>query len=204
MKLEIVSYLEQKQHWPERGQHIMAQFDNASIIVYQAYKPTIGHFAARNGYFGGNRFSFERMSWIKPNFLWMMYRNGWGKKENQEVTLAIRLQRAAFDSLLEQAVPSSYWPDVYPSEAAWKQALEASSVRLQWDPDHGPAGQKLERRAIQLGLRGPVLEKFAREWIIDIEDISEFVRQQHQHVLIGDYTHLLTPRETVYPFSSPI
>jgi len=27
------------------------------------------------------------MSWIKPNFLWMMYRCGWGTKEGQQVTL---------------------------------------------------------------------------------------------------------------------
>ena len=29
-------------------------------------------------------------------------------------------------------------------------------VRLQWDPDHSPSYEKLERRAIQLGLKGQV------------------------------------------------
>jgi len=29
-------------------------------------------------------------------------------------------------------------------------------VRLQWDPDHSPKGEKLARRAIQLGLKGKV------------------------------------------------
>jgi hypothetical protein len=28
-----------------------------------------------------------------------------------------------------------------------------SEVRLQWNPDHDPTGNKLERRALQLGLR---------------------------------------------------
>jgi hypothetical protein len=38
------------------------------VVVYQAYRPEIGHFAAQHGYFGGS-FSLDRMSWIKPNFL---------------------------------------------------------------------------------------------------------------------------------------
>jgi len=25
----------------------------------------------------------NRMTWIKPNFLWMMYRSGWASKKNQ-------------------------------------------------------------------------------------------------------------------------
>src|SRR5436190_19769305 len=48
------------------------------------------------------------MSWIKPNFLWMQYRSGWSSKPGQEVTLAIRLQRTAFDSMLAMAVHSTY------------------------------------------------------------------------------------------------
>ena len=42
------------------------------------------------------------------------------------------------------------------------------------------------------------LAGYAREWITRIEDITPFVRGQHQHVLMGDYERLLTPRETVY------
>ena len=85
------------------------------------------------------------MSWIKPNFLWMMYRSGWGTREGQEVTLAVPLRRAAFDALLSQAVHSSYDPAVYASEVAWRAAVAASDVRLQWDPDHAPSGAPLVR-----------------------------------------------------------
>ena len=31
---------------------ILAQFDDESIIVYQAYRPAIGHFVAKHGFFG--------------------------------------------------------------------------------------------------------------------------------------------------------
>ena len=169
-------------------------------MVYQAYHPTIGLFAAQHGYFGG-AFSLARMSWIKPNFLWMMYRCGWGTKENQEVTLAIRLQRQTFDQMLAQAVHSAYVPAVYGTEAAWQAAVAQSDVRLQWDPDHHPSGAKLERRAIQLGLRGNALARYAKEWIVSIEDISDFVREQHQRLQANALDDLLLPREAVYPVS---
>jgi hypothetical protein len=75
--------------------------------------------------------------------------------------------------------------------------------RLQWDPDHHPSGAKLERRAIQLGLRGPALERYANEWIVDIEDVSEFVADQRQHVQAGRYERLVTPREEVLAIGDP-
>ncbi|AFY91421.1 hypothetical protein Cha6605_0114 [Chamaesiphon minutus PCC 6605] len=101
---------------PKIGRYILAQFDGEGVIVYQAYRPEIGHFAATHGYFGGDHFSTTRMSWIKPNFLWMMYRSGWGQKEGQEVVLAVKIKREAFDTILANAVRSSYNPDLYPTE----------------------------------------------------------------------------------------
>lgn len=197
MRLQTEAYHAQQPHWPAEGKHILAQYDENSIVVYQAYKPRIGHFAAHNGYFGG-RFSLERMSWIKTNFLWMMYRNGWGSKENQEVTLAVRIQRAAFDEMLRQAVPSTYQQHLYASQDEWKEAVRRSEVRRQWDPDHDPSGRPLARRAIQLGLRGDVLAHYARAWILEIEDISAFVAEQRVHAH-GDYAQLIVPHERVYP-----
>jgi hypothetical protein len=194
-------YLDQQERWPARGRHILAQFDDESIIVYQAYNPAIGEFAARHGHFGGG-FSFSRMSWIKPNFLWMMYRSGWGTKLNQEVTLAVRLRRDAFDQILRLAVHSTFVREVYETEEAWKRAVGASDVRLQWDPDHDPAGKPLERRAIQFGLRGETLARYAKEWTLAIEDLSEFVRVQSSNA-VPPYERLLVPREDVYRIADP-
>jgi hypothetical protein len=201
MTLQTERYLDQKDRWPESGRVILAQYDADSIIVYQAYRPSIGNFAAQHGYFGGD-FSLTRMTWIKPNFLWMMYRSGWGTKEGQEVTLAIRLQRSAFDEILAQAVHSTYIPEIYENRENWNCAVKTSNVRLQWDPDHDPSGGKLERRAIQLGVQGQVALKYSREWIISIEDISEFVSEQRQHVISKNYDALLVPSECVYVVSN--
>ncbi|MEO8611336.1 MAG: DUF4291 domain-containing protein [Chloroflexota bacterium] len=199
MPLLTEPYLTQNERWPQTGRHILAQFDDDSVVVYQAYRPSIGHFAAKNGYFGGSEFGLNRMSWIKPNFLWMMFRCGWSTKENQEVTVAIWLKRAAFDEILRQAVHSTFAPKVYDTHDEWQSAVSRSAVRLQWDPDHNPSGNPVERRAIQLGLRGKVLAQYAREWILHIEDISDFAHEQYAHVKNRHLNHLLTPREAVYP-----
>ncbi|MEM8734969.1 MAG: DUF4291 domain-containing protein [Planctomycetota bacterium] len=198
MNLETESYLTQTSIWPDAGRVILANFDDDSIVVYQAYRPAIGHFAAMNGYFGGE-FKFTRMSWIKPNFLWMMYRSGWASKQGQEVVLAIRILRTAFDQILAQAVHSSYQPHNDDSHDAWKERVANSDVRIQWDPDHAPNGDKMERRAIQLGLRGEALHCYARDWILEITDISNFVRTQQANCSRRNYDRLVTPRERVYP-----
>src|ERR1700756_533119 len=129
--LATAAYAEQIQHWPQTGRHILAHFDDDTIIVYQAYRPSIGRFAAEKGFFGGD-FKFSRMSWIKPNFLWMMYRSQWGQAEGQEVVLAIRLKRRFFDSLLAQAVPSSFHAHVFGGQDEWAAAVARSDDRLQW------------------------------------------------------------------------
>lgn len=196
-------YQEQLADWPKSGRHIMAQFDDDSVIVYQAYRPAIGHFAAKNGYFGGSAFSLERMSWIKPNFLWMMYRCGWGTKDGQQVTLAVHLKRSAFDTILAQAVHSTYVPEVYGTQDAWKQAVAHSNVRLQWDPDHDPIGGKLERRAIQLGLQGAALTAYSQNWLLEIEDISAFVAEQRKSARPELYDKLSLPVEKIYPVDDP-
>lgn len=204
MMLTTESYLTQNARWPRTGRVILANSDEDSVIVYQAYRLSIGRYAAQHGHFGGGGFSMTRMTWVKPNFLWMMYRSGWGTKEGQEVTLAIRLAKKAFDEILCSAVYSSFESNVYGTHDEWKRAVATSNVRLQWDPDHDPMGEPLERRAIQLGLRGPVVEKYAREWILGIEDISEFVEDQRQCVVAGDLSQLVMPRETVYAVSDGI
>lgn len=196
------SYLEQRERWPAEGQHILAHYDDESVVVYQAYRPAIGRHAVEHQQFGGP-WSFERMSWIKPNFLWMMYRSGWGEKSGQEVVLAIRITRRGFEQILAAAVHSSFKPKMYRSRADWKQQVSRSHVRLQWDPDHDPHGNKVQRRAIQLGLRGPMLRSYALDWCLGIEDISEYVREQRTHVKRRRLHLLETPEERVYRVEDP-
>ncbi len=197
MKLPTENYLVQNARWPRQGQHILAHHDDSSVVVYQAYRRSTGSFAIANGCLGGPDFSFNRMSWIKPNFLWMMYRSGWGTKVGQEVTLGLRIRRSFFESLLVKAVPSSFDPALYGHEQAWKDDVAASDVRLQWDPDHAPDGSKVARRAIQLGLRGDALRALADRELLEVIDMSPFVDAQRAAAL-GEVSTLQTPVEHVF------
>ncbi len=106
-----------------------------------------------------------------------MYRSGWGVKEGQEVTLAIRIRRSFFDSLLEQAVESTFTGTQYSTHEDWEKAIATSSIRMQWDPDHSPRGASLKRRALQLGLRGRPLKDFGSREILEILDMTAFVTE---------------------------
>lgn len=196
MNLQIEPYLTQISSWPHSGKHIMAQYDEEMIVVYQAYHPTIATYALEHGCFGGE-FKMNRMTWIKPNFLWMMYRSGWGQKKNQEMVLAIYLCREVFEQFLQQAVHTTYQSDQYPSYTAWQQAVKQSDVRLQWDPDHDPIGNAVLRRALQIGIKGKALEQYNNEAIIKIEDMTPFVQEQKTFAT-PPYTSLYLPKEEVY------
>jgi hypothetical protein len=117
MPLLTEPYLTQLPHWPEFGRHILAHYDEDTVVVYQAYAPAIGTFAAQHGYFGGD-FKLNRMTWIKPNFLWMMRRSGWGTKPDQEIVLAIWLRREAFDTILASAAHTRFVESAYESHEA--------------------------------------------------------------------------------------
>jgi Domain of unknown function (DUF4291) len=197
MNIPTELYAEQLQRWPREGRHILAHHDAETVIVYQAFRPAIGDYAIKHGSFGGE-FSYSRMSWIKPNFLWMMFRSGWGTKEGQETTLALRLRRTFFNSILAQAVASGFGQSHCATQDAWKAALETSDVRLQWDPDHGPGGEPVTRRAIQLGLRGSVLADFGKRELLEVIDMTAFVAAQRELLASGGIGQLLTPREDVY------
>ena len=197
MRLDTAPHLQQAAAWPAEGEHILAHHDDISVVVYQAYRPAIGRYAIEHGHFGGPDYSFNRMSWIKPNFLWMMYRCGWGLKAGQEVILGLRIRRAFFDAVLDAAVSSAFDATAHATPQAWNHAVAASEVRRQWDPDHAPSGAKLPRRAIQLGLRGTMLRAFATTELLEVIDMSGFVAAQRAHAQ-DDNPQLLTPVEHVY------
>lgn len=195
-------YLAQAQIWPAQGRHILAQYDDATIIVYQAYSSDLGHFAVTRQQFGGT-FDYARMSWIKTNFLWLMHRSRWGVNENQQVILALRLRREFFDALLAQAAPTSWERDLFVTQEAWASAVSQLAVRVQWDPDRDPWGRALRRRAIQIGLKGEALKAFGRHELLEVLDISEFVAEQRARLTTQDGAVLLTPRERVYYPADP-
>ena len=84
---------------------INALYDDDTVRVYQAYRNEIADEALELGTFG-NHFKRTRMTWIKPSFLWMMYRAGWAEKEGQERILAIDITKDGFLIILKNSVLS--------------------------------------------------------------------------------------------------
>ncbi len=197
MKLQTKLYQDYEKELPQKGNFILGQEIEDSIYVYQAFNHSIANYAMANQAFGGNAYSFERMSWIKPNFLWMMYRAGWAGKENQERILAIKMKKRGFIDLLKNGVYANYQPALYKTQENWKSQLKTSEVRIQWDPDHNPSGAKLERRAVQIGIRGAMLQKFNNEFINEIIDLTDFVKEQHQNFISNKEEFLVIEEQVI-------
>ncbi len=155
---------------------ILAAYDSEGVYVYQAFKPSIVAAALEKGTFGAG-FSLSRMTWIKPSFGWMLHRSGCATKTRQEAILKIKITHEGFLRALRWAVLTTYNPHVYANETAWRDALHGSPVRVQWDPDRSLKGGKLDRRAIQIGMRGPAVHAYVDEWIIGLEDVTPLAHQ---------------------------
>ncbi|HCA97071.1 MAG TPA: DUF4291 domain-containing protein, partial [Cyanobacteria bacterium UBA9226] len=155
---------------------ILANFDEEGISVYQAFKPSTAEEAVRLGTFGTG-FSLERMTWIKPSFGWMLYRSGYAIKQGQECILKIKLTHEGFQTILAQAVPSSFDRTLFKTKQDWSGALRRGEVRYQWDPDRDLKLQILPHRALQLGIRGSVVRDYVNCWILAIEDVTELAHR---------------------------
>ncbi|MEV6394813.1 DUF4291 domain-containing protein [Streptomyces sp. NPDC051907] len=179
---------------------IRALHTESTVTVYQAYSPRIGGPAARDGHFPAS-WKRERMTWIKPSFLWMMYRCGWGAKEGQETVLAVEITRAGFEWALRHACLSHYAPKLHADQAEWKGQLRQSPARVQWDPERDVRLQPLPYRSLQLGLSGDASRRYADEWTVSISDVTPLAHQIHALVREGDLdaAHTLLPKERAYP-----
>lgn len=197
VRVRTEKYLTQKTRLPASGKQVIGYIENDNIIVYQAFNSQIAGYAVKHQQFGGPHYSFSRMSWIKPGFLWMMHRAGWAAKENQQHILAITLPIIHLKKMLAQATISSYDDKLFANYEEWKSELNKTEVRLQWDPDHDPFGNREERKAIQIGIKGDLLKTFCTEWITAVEDITGFVREEHAKVLNGVIAELNVPYEEV-------
>lgn len=184
---------------------IRALHTESTVTVYQAYRPEIGNAAARNGRFP-SAWSRERMTWIKPSFLWMMYRCGWATKEGQETVLAVEITREGFEWALRHACLSHYVPELHGEQANWKRQLKQSPARVQWDPERDLHLAPLPHRSLQLGLAGEATVRYADEWILGITDVTSLAKEIHAHVRAGelDRAAALLPRERPYPVADDV
>ncbi|WP_424641263.1 DUF4291 domain-containing protein [Embleya sp. AB8] len=171
---------------------IRADFDAASLVVYQAYSPAIAEPALREGRFVAP-FSFGRMTWVKPSFRWLMHRSDWGRKAGQERVLAVRISRSGFEEALGRAVST-------------EGSVAGADVHVQWDPERSLRGAALNHYNIQVGIGRGLIRTFNEEWVVGISDLTPLVRRVAGLVKDGRVAQAqrLLPAEKVYPLPAAI
>ena len=179
---------------------IRADYDQQTIVVYQAYAPAIAEPALAQQRFVPP-FSFRRMTWIKPSFLWLMHRSNWGQKSGQQRILAVRLLRAGWDRALSLGVLTHPEPAVSAEPAAWQENFRQAQVHIQWDPERSLRGAGLNHYSIQVGISRHLIREFVDEWIVELRDLTSEVAKMRRLLASGNAkaAQRLLPREKVYP-----
>lgn len=184
---------------------VRGRYSADTITVYQAYPAQIALPAV-----AANRlvapFKRDRMTWIKPSFLWMMYRCGWATKPGQERVLSIDITREGFEWALERGCLSHYDRDLHGDKAAWSRQLKTSPVRVQWDPERSLHLKALPYRSLQVGLSGEAVDRYVDDWTVTVTDITPTVHRVRDLLRSGDEqqaaAHL--PVEHAYPLPASI
>lgn len=188
-----------------KHKEIRALYDRKSITVYQAYRPEIAKAAIQAGKFV-EPFSFNRMTWIKPSFLWMMERCNWAQKSGQEHVLAITIHREAWEGALQEATLTSPDKKVYTNREQWRRQFKYSRIHVQWDPERSLRGAKLDHRSLQVGVSRHLIQAYNDEWLLSIEDITPLVHKIHR--LCREGKHKIAkkqlPQERIYPLPKEI
>jgi hypothetical protein len=182
---------------PDR--QIRAVYDEHTIRVYQAYNDEIADAALACGTFVSPPFKMSRMTWIKPSFLWMMYRAGWGYKDDgQRRILAIDISREGFEWALRNSCPSAPTPGM--SHDEWVKLKAVSPVRIQWDPERDFHFHALSHRTIQIGLGEEAVLLYVGQWIKKVTDVTGLAHAIHALVETGE----LNQAKAMLPAERPL
>ncbi|WST06208.1 DUF4291 domain-containing protein [Streptomyces sp. NBC_01171] len=94
----------------------------------------------------------------------------------------------------------------FATEADWREALRASPVRVQWDPERDLRFNPLPHRAIQIGLSGSAVARYVGDWIVSVRDVTPLAHEVHAAVRAGDdeAARALLPVERPYPLSDEL
>jgi hypothetical protein len=187
------------------ARQIRATYSTESITVYQAYPPEIADAAMAAGRFVPP-FKRDRMTWIKPSFLWMMYRCGWATKPGQERVIAVEITRDGFEWALAHACLSHYDPARHRDRQAWSHQRRVSPVRVQWDPERSLRLGALPYRSLQVGRSGEAVDRYIDAWTVALTDVTPSVRTIHNLLRSGDESaaSALLPPERLYPLPTHI
>jgi len=183
---------------------VYAAYDDEGLYIYQAFKPKTVANAVAKGTFGAG-FNTNRLTWIKPSFAWVLQRTQYATKHRMNAIARIKLSHEGWLHILSQSVPTQFDANRYENEEVWQQALEAAVVIHQWDPERSLTGKKLDRAAIQVGMRSEELSlQYVNEWILGIEDVTDLAHEIGAVARDRDPVLPEVPEEKVYPVSEEL
>jgi len=184
---------------------VRAVYTPETITVYQAYPVPIALAAAKAGRFV-TPFKRDRMMWLKPSFLWMMFRSQWASPDNQERVLAVEMTRQGFEWALAHSCLAQYDHKFFPDREQWTAMLSSSPVRVQWEQERSLELKPLPHRALQVGLGVDAIDKYVQEWTVGITDITHEARRIGETVRRGDQfrAEQMLPDERPYPLPAAI
>ncbi|MES2460529.1 MAG: DUF4291 domain-containing protein [Armatimonadota bacterium] len=194
--------MQTKKRVSQANYEIRAKYDDYSIVVYQAFSDAIADAALASGMFV-TPFSYNRMTWVKPSFLWLMERSNWGAKPGQERTLAIRICRSGWDEALALGVLTHPIPKIHKTVEDWNRLFEAATVHVQWDPERDLRGVTQSNYSIQVGISRHLIERYVNEWVLEITDLTADVRKMRNLIRAGraGQAKSFLPPERIYPVS---
>ena len=155
---------------------VYAHYDEEGVFVYQAFRPKIVEEAVRKRTFGKG-FGLERTSWIKPSFSWTLRRSKYASKNRMQAIAKVKITHEAFLGILKQSIETHFNPENFDSEFDWEDSLNKAKVIHQWDPERDLTGRKLDKQAIQIGLRAEILKEYVNTFIIGVEDVTDLAVQ---------------------------
>ena len=182
-----------------KAYEIRANYDRDTIVMYQAYSDAIAEPAIEHQKFQPP-FSFNRMTWIKPSFLWLMHRSNWGQKNNQNRILAVHISRYGWEKALSLGVLTSPEVHIHGSAVNWEKLFNSAHVHVQWDTERSKKGAALNHFSIQVGLSRHIIREFVDEWVVEIEDLTSLVQKLNKLRKTGDKSFSkYLPSEKLYP-----
>jgi hypothetical protein len=184
---------------------VRAVYTPETITVYQAYPPAVALAAAKAGAFVPP-FKRDRMTWLKPSFLWMMFRSQWAAPDTQERVLAVEMTREGFEWALAHSCLAQYDHTFFPDREQWAATLSRSPVRVQWEHERSIELKPLPHRALRVGLGVETIDRYVQDWTVGITDVTHQARRMGELVRKGDFfrAERMLPDERPYPLPAPI
>ena len=189
--------------WEGKMRKVYADYDEEGVYVYQAFRPKIVQVAVEKGTFGKG-FGLDRITWIKPSLAWTLQRSKYATKNRMTAIARIKLSHSAWLEILTNSIQTQFDECLYSDEDEWQSKLNKSDIIHQWDPERAHTGIKLNRAAIQIGLRGQAIRDYVDKWIIAVEDLTPLAHEIGKAAKNKQPLPVNIPEEKEYPLENKL